>query len=476
MSYSSGPVVVALLLVIQVTAALFALRAVKTARTPQGAIGWVVFLIAAPHFAVPVFLFLGHKRYPGYVAARRAMSGVVDVLRAEAADHAPRAQGDDVGPEPTRIAGFERMAGVPVVSGNSTRLLIDGDETFAAIFAAIEAAERYVLVQFYTIRDDGIGRALAARLKRRARDGLRVYVLYDALGSNGLPARYLDDLRAAGVEMRNSHAIRHTRSRFQINFRNHRKIVVVDGQRGFVGGLNIGDEYLGRDPALGAWRDTHLQLDGPVVAQLQLAFAEDWLWSSGARIELDWSPEVAPGDRSALVLATGPSDRFETGSLYFCNAIGAARERLWIATPYFVPDADILSALKLAALRGVDVRILLPARPDQWLVWLAAFAHFDEIRAAGVKVHRYTAGFLHQKVVLVDHNLAAVGTHNLDNRSCRLNFEVTALVFDRGFAAEVEAMLRRDLAAAPVDTTRLSERGFWLRNSAPVARLFSPVL
>ncbi|MFC2968486.1 cardiolipin synthase [Acidimangrovimonas pyrenivorans] len=470
-------VLVALYALVQVIAALFALRAIRTARTPQGAIGWVVFLIAAPHFAVPVFLFLGHRRYPGYVAARRAMAGIVDTLRAQAANHAPRPPAGDPGVERSRIAGFERLAEVPLVSGNGTKLLIDGEQTFDALFAAIEAAEHYVLVEAYIIRDDAVGQALAARLKAKARAGLRVCLLYDALGSNGLPNSYLDSLRAEGVEAYNSHALRHTRSRLQINFRNHRKIAVIDGQTGFVGGLNFGEEYLGRDPNMGPWRDTHLRIDGPAVAQLQLAFAEDWLWASGAKLDdLDWAPRVAPGDRNALVLATGPSDLFETGSLYFCNAIEAARERIWIASPYFVPDADILTALKLAALRGVDVRLLVPEKADHLLVWLAAYAYFDEVRTAGVRLYRYAPGFLHQKVLLVDDDMASVGTHNLDNRSCRLNFEISALIFDKAFAEEVAAMLQRDLGAAPEFTARLSEQGLWIRTAAPVARLFAPVL
>lgn len=476
MNLPSSPVLVVLVLGVQVLAAVFALRAIKTARTPQGAVGWVVFLVAAPQFAVPVYLFLGHRRYPGYIAARRGMGAVIDTLRMQAADHAPRPKEGDDGPEQSHIEAFERLAGVPAVSGNAVRLLIDGEATFDALFAAIDHARHYILLQSYIIRGDEIGTELARRLKARARDGVRVHVLYDALGSTGLPRAYLDDLRDAGIDIRNFHAIRHSRSRLQINFRNHRKIAVIDGEVGFAGGLNVGDEYLGRDPKVGHWRDTHVRLHGPVVAQLQLAFAEDWLWSSGVKLDLNWAPRVWTEDRNALVLATGPADRVEAGSLYFCNLLGAAREKVWIASPYFVPDVDILTELKLAAMRGVDVRLLLPERPDHWLVWLAAFAYYDEVREAGVRIYHYADGFLHQKVALLDDDLAVVGSHNLDNRSCRLNFEVSALIFDSAFAREVEAMLTRDFQAAEMLDTPLTERGFWLRNAAPAARLFAPIL
>lgn len=466
------------LAIIQVVAVYFAFRAIKTARTPQGAVGWVVFLIAAPHLAVPAFLIFGHARYPGYIRMRRDMAEVIVSLQLEGSKHVADEDIDSESSLATRVAGFERLAGFPSVAGSATRLLIDGTATFDAMFEAIESARDYVLVQFYTIRDDTLGQAMAERLKARAKAGVKVRVLYDSIGSSGLSSAFLRDLREAGVDIRNFHAIRQVRSRFQVNFRNHRKILVVDGITGFVGGHNLGDEYMGRDKTFGHWRDTHLRIDGPAVAQLQLAFAEDWLWSSAEKLNLNWAPEPVADGKRILVMATGPADRFETGSLYFSNAIGAAKERVWIASPYFVPDADVLTALKLAALRGLDVRLLLPEKRDHWLVWLAGHAYFDEVRRAGVKVLRYKeeAGFLHQKVLLIDHDFASVGSHNLDNRSCRLNFEASALVFDSAFAAEVEAMLTRDMESArPVDK-KLAEMGFWLSNAALTARMFAPTL
>ncbi len=462
---------------IQIVAVLFALRAVKTARTPQGSVGWVVFLFAAPHIAVPIYLFLGHKRYPGYITARREMHREIASLRALTAENAPRrtsVAAEDVG---GRVAAFERLSGVPVSSGNAVCLLIDGQEAFTALFAAIDAAQNYVLMQFYTIADDSLGREMAQHLIARVKAGVRVLVLYDALGSNGLPHRYLQSLRSGGVDIRNFHAIRHSRSRLQVNFRNHRKIVVVDGDVAFTGGVNIADEYMGRNPAFGHWRDTMVRVEGPVVAQLQFVFAEDWLWSSGDRLDLDWAPRIARENMNALVIAPGPADSLETGALYFVNAISAAKRRIWIASPYFVPDIDILTALKLAALRGVEVRILVPETGDHWLVWLAAFAHFDEVRHAGVEIWRYRDGFMHQKVLLVDDDIASVGSVNLDNRSCRLNFEVTLMAFDAGFSAKVEAMLTRDFAKAiKLDIYLTKQPSFVLRKAAPIARLFAPIL
>ncbi|PRY26594.1 cardiolipin synthase [Aliiruegeria haliotis] len=460
-------------LVLEITAICFAYSAVARARTPQGSIAWVVFLITTPLLAVPAYLFFGHFRFRGYVIARRDSEEVIAGIGAFAKGHPARGTGGEFG-----FGSFERIAELPVVSGNSFELLIDGQQTFDAIFAAIDGAEHYVLAQFYIIHDDTLGRAFAERLKRAAARGIEVRLLFDSVGSVKLPKPFLEDLRAAGVEVVNANAIYGPRHRFQVNFRNHRKTVVVDGQIGFIGGLNVGDEYMGRSKAFGPWRDTHCRLSGPVVLQLQLVFAEDWHWATQQlpATKLLWDPKSAEDDVDALVLATGPGDVMETGSLYFCACITRARKRVWIASPYFVPDVDILTALKLAALRGVDVRILVPDAIDHKTPWLAAFDYFDEVREAGVQVWRYAEGFMHQKVLLVDEEIASVGTTNMDNRSCRLNFEATVMVFDEGAVADVALMLEADFARSFLLEKRLAQQPLAIRIGAPFARLFAPIL
>jgi cardiolipin synthase len=468
--------VAAVVVALQIAALWAVFQAIRNARTPQGAVGWVVFLLAAPHFALPVFLFLGHSRVPRRLEAQRSSKRVIKALAEFRLAHPARFAGTSEAMRRS-IEGFERLAEMPAVSGNAAKILQDGDATFGAIFEAIDGARAYILVQVYILRDDGLGRALKNRLIRKAREGCMVRVIYDAIGSSALPDGYLAELRAAGIEAVNFHSLSQPHSRFQINFRNHRKIVIVDGDVGFLGGLNVGDEYMGRDPRLGPWRDTHLRIRGPIVEQLQLIFVEDWYWATGARLELNWAPETRPEMLDALILAQGPADLRETGTLYFCNLIEAARERVWIASPYFVPDQAILAALGLAALRGVDVRLLVADKRDHWLVWLAAFAYFDEMLEAGVKILRYRNGFMHQKVAVVDEAFASVGTLNLDNRSCSLNFEVTALVFDRDFARKTAAMLEADLAQSYSYETPLARmKNPFKRNAARVARLMSPLL
>jgi cardiolipin synthase len=284
-------------------------------------------------------------------------------------------------------------------------------------------------------------------------------------------------LEKAGVHVE---AVRtaHWGRRFQINFRNHRKVVVVDGRAAFVGGHNVGDEYVGLHPQLSPWRDTHVEIRGPAVLATQLAFVEDWYWATHAVPDLIWAPQsVCASDQRVLILPTGPADRLDTCALFFVQAINLSRERVWITSPYFVPDESVISALQLAALRGVDVRIMLPSRPDHKLVHLASLSYVDESVRNGVKLYRYQKGFLHQKALLVDDELAAVGTANLDNRSFRLNFEFTVLVADRNFAAEVADMLEEDFRnCRPIAEDEYASRALPVRIAARIARLLAPVL
>jgi cardiolipin synthase len=311
----------------------------------------------------------------------------------------------------------------------------------------------------------------------RARAGIRVYFLFDEVGSHDLPKAYLRELEAAGIEVSAFNTRKGPGNRFQLNFRNHRKVVVVDGKVAWVGGHNVGDEYLGLDPKFGHWRDTHVRIEGPSALGAQLSFAEDWYWATDRRVDVTWEPTASNrGDLPVLILPSGPADEYETANLMFVHAINLATERIWIASPYYVPDRPVITALQLAAMRGVDVRILIPDEPDHLAVYLAAFTYLDEAGQSGVRFYRYQDGFLHQKVMLVDHSLATVGTANFDNRSFRLNFEITAAVSDTDFAAQVQDMLEKDF-----DRSRLMSPGeydakpWWFRFAAKVARLTAPV-
>ncbi|WP_027799535.1 cardiolipin synthase [Paraburkholderia dilworthii] len=476
-----------------------ACHAILNTRTSQGAIAWAVSLVAMPYFTLVPYLFLGRSKFAGYADARRVEN---ELLRAHA--HPP--EWDKLASSsrlPAHALGgrlvhsLTRLGGMPFLPGNSVRTLVNGAATFEAIFEAIENARHYVIVQFFIVRDDALGEMFKEALIAKAQQGVRVYFLYDSIGSFDLPHRYVASLRAGGVETHPFATNRLFVNRLQLNFRNHRKIVSVDGERAFVGGHNVGVEYLGGKPPLSPWRDTHIEVRGPAVASIQFVFTEDWYWATQQLPQLDLPPmppsdaaeplgQAQPAnlahqstgyDMHCLVVPSGPADKQETCSLFFVEAINAARERIWITTPYLVPDEAVFSAMRLAALRGVDVRILIPSRRDHVVVFEASKLYaYDSLRA-GIRIFRYQPGFLHQKVVLIDCIAAAVGSANLDNRSFRLNFEIMVMTVDHDFAKEVEAMLLADFAQSrEIDRNEYRKASALRRVLMHVARLFSPIL
>jgi cardiolipin synthase len=452
---------------------LCAIHALMSVRTPQGTMAWVVSLIAFPYLTVPAYFVLGRSKFRGYRIARRVLEASSEASAAVAVQPFIVRQPEEGG----FLRAAVTLATIPFLKGNDVALLIDGRATFDDIFAGIEEARQYVLVQFFIVHDDELGRELKTHLLRKAAAGVRVHFLYDEFGSRDLPRAFLRELRDGGVAAHPFQTTRGPGNRFQLNFRNHRKVVVVDGRAGWIGGHNVGDEYLGLSPRLGPWRDTHVRVTGPAVLGMQKSFFDDWRWATGERLKLDWLAQPSDrGDVATLVLASGPADTLDTASLMFQDAIHSARQRLWITSPYFVPDPAVVGALHLAALRGVEVRILIPNNPDHLLVYLSAFSFVGEMIDAGIQIYRYQAGFLHQKVFLIDDSAAGVGTANLDNRSFRLNFEITAIFADRGIAAQVERMLAADFARARRMTREeLQKRPFWFKAAARAASLAAPI-
>jgi cardiolipin synthase len=451
------------------------IHAVMHVRTSQGTIAWAVSLITFPYVAIPIYWLLGRSRFHGYVRARKHDDDQLGKLAAKmhqiVASHEVEISKHDA---IARAAQY--LGGLPFTDGNELTLLIDGKETFESIFHEIEHAEEYVCLNFFIVKNDRIGVRLQQLLIRKARQGVRIWFLFDEIGSYKLSRKYLRELRRAGVECQSFGANRTWVSRLQYNFRNHRKIVIVDGRVGFIGGINVGDEYLGRNLRFGEWRDTHLRLKGPTVEALQLVFLEDWYWVTNRMLDLTWEKEVEPANQIAAVIPTGPADGADSWQLLVVESANMARDKLWIASPYFVPDEGVMAALQTASLRGVDVRILIPERADHTLVWLSAFTYYEQSLPFGVRIFRYHKGFLHEKVMLVDDKLAAVGSANLDNRSFRLNFEITAFSPDPKFIREVAAMLAEDFTHSIEATMEdFTGKPFWFRVAARFARLFAPV-
>lgn len=459
---------------LHVLGAFSSVDAVMETRTAQGAVAWVVSLNSIPALALPAYWVLGRSDFNGYVRAWQEEEHEFDSLMLSLRAVHPDLF-SDAGETPT-VGAVERLVRLPALRGNRTELLIDGRATFDSILAGIAAAREYVLVEFFIVKDDKTGRALQQALMAKAREGVEVFFLYDEVGSHALPRRYLRELREAGVQARNFHTRKGPHNRFQVNFRNHRKIVVADGIRAWVGGHNVGDEYIDGGKDFSAWRDTHLLIEGPAVLPVQLTFVEDWNWASNQTPQLNWDVPSIQGDQDILIVPTGPADPQETAALLFTHAINSAQKRVWIASPYFIPDQGLIHALQLAILRGVDVRILIPDLADHQLAYRAAYAFLEDL-GPGASILRYTEGFMHQKILLVDDQMASVGTANFDNRSFRLNFEITAVVLDEGFNRQIAEMLKADFARAkPMAHDALVRKSFLFRLLSRAAALTAPTL
>lgn len=468
---------IALLLVAAyVLAAYSAARAILNTRTAQGSMAWVLALLLMPVLTLPFYWVFGRTRFYGYVSRRQRV-----MARAGERMSARERMREWLAEPEGRFACLHtlarRLGAEGFLRGNRVELLVDGEQAFESMLSAIAGAQRFVLVQFYIFRDDGIGRRFQRALIERARAGMKVFFLFDEVGSR-LPRQFLAELGAAGVKCSRFDPGRKG-SRFQINFRNHRKIVVVDGVTAFTGGLNVGDDYLGLYPDVGPWRDTHLRIDGPAAAQAQVAFGKDWYWATDELPEADICIAPAGDEADADVLAwhTGPADVQPECLLLWLETINTARERLWIANPYFVPPEPVLHALRLALVRGVEVTLLVPGWNDNRLVDLASNVYLADMANCGAHIYRWRTGFMHQKVCLADNALAMIGSANLDARSLFINFEITVLCTDAELILAVERMLERDFERSDrISIEEFRNAPYWRRLLCRAANLCAPML
>lgn len=481
-----------LYVLLEMTGIYYAFHAILNTRTSQAAIAWAISLIIIPLLILPLYWIFGSSRFHGYMDSFRKAS-LDDIETARKAFrqieqyHVSHIEGlEDI------VRTVKNLQHLPFTSHNAVRLLINGKNTYEAMLQAIERAEDYVLLQFYIIKNDHVGETFRQLLTEKMAQGVRVYILYDSLGSLRLSSKYLQELRDAGAHVSSFNERKGVGKYLHINFRNHRKILIVDGLQAFVGGLNLGREYLGEDAAIGYWRDTHVMFEGPSVQTTQGVFVKDWYWSTGQVPELNWQVQSAQAlcrtqseenlptfhcEQNIMVLDTGPADQKPVCSLFLCALINQAQQRLWIATPYFVPDQEVINALKNAALRGVDVRLILPEKYDHYFVYLTSFAYYRELYGYNIKIYRYLKGFSHQKVILMDDKLAGVGTVNLDNRSIHLNFEVVAYVADRAFNRQVADMLEYDMRHSYLECIEdFQQRPFWFKAVSRLFYLMSPIL
>jgi len=456
-------------------------------REPNATLAWILGVVLLPLLGGALYLLLGLRR-----KVKRSRRSEMVAQRLREVYHrwqvARKARGEGADRMTVRTRALVDLgagaAGAYACAGNSVGLLINGAHTYAAIRTAIEAAKDHIHIEFYIIQPDETGRALRRVLVDKAKAGLEVRVLCDGLGSMRLPSDFWDELIAAGGRAAVFAPVRIApmlRRRDHVNFRNHRKIVVVDGKVGLTGGINIGREYLGLDPEVGAWRDTHVRIEGPAVLGMQQIFTEDWLHTTDELLDSGrYFPEpdaVAPGEATVQVIGSGPDRPWAIIHHLHFLAVAHSQKRIWLTTPYFVPDRVLQTALVTAALRGVDVRLLLPKKSDSRLVDWASRFYFGELLEAGVRIYEYGAGFLHAKTMVVDDWLATIGSSNMDIRSFSLNYEINAFAYDEVAATALVQQFTSDLLLAKEVSPHWSEQLSYPRRVLyAFAGLLSPLL
>jgi cardiolipin synthase len=464
-------------------------------RSPVATLAWILSLIALPYVGFVVFFLFGPRRVLRKRLKHRRARGAVTATTPLGASEPPPAQRD---PRVEQLVHLVRKAGEPSASQCDTvEIFHDVAKTYDAIEEAILGAKHHVHVAYYIFDPRRSGLRFREALIDRAKAGVMVRVLVDDVGSSAMTRRFVEPMKKAGIKFARFNEVTFSRIRSRLDFRNHRKIVVCDGTVGFTGGTNISDDYLppvgGELPAAerlreagkarkghaSPWRDTHVRITGDAVRWLQLVFLDDWYYATeyAARDKEYFPPLRRTGQHLVQIVASGPDRDVEPIQKLYFAAITTARERVLVTTPYFVPDDAILTSLTTAAMRGVDVRVLVPRRSDSLVVTAAARSYYDTLISAGVRVYEYEPTMIHSKTVVVDDFFAAVGTANMDNRSFRLNFEVSAILYGSEHCDSLASQFRKDLAKSKeIKASARTKIPLRWRIAEAGARVLSPLL
>lgn len=362
---------------------------------------------------------------------------------------------------------------------NHIDIFTDGKEKFARLIEDIKNAKNHIHLQYYILRHDELGQKIANLLVDKVKEGVEVRVLFDDLGSRMIKRKFIHRLLNAGVEIEAFFPSRITKINLEINYRNHRKLAIIDGKIGYIGGFNIGDEYLGKNKKFGYWRDTHLRIVGNAVQHMQTRFILDWNHASKKHIpfEKKYFETEAAGDVGVQIVSSGPDSSWQQIKNGYIKMIMSAKDYIYIQTPYFIPDDSLLDALRIAALSGVKVKLMIPNKPDHPFVYWATLSYCGDLLLAGAEVYVYQNGFLHAKTIVVDGKIASVGTANIDVRSFRLNFEVNAFIYDATISRKLLHAFEEDIEKSTQMTVKLyQKRSIGIRFKESVSRLLSPVL
>lgn len=370
----------------------------------------------------------------------------------------------------------------PLTGGNNVKILVNGENKFPEVLEALEQAQHHIHIEYYIFENDGIGNKIKEILMRKAREGVQVRFIYDDFGSRTIRGRFVRELKAAGVQAFPFHRVLWIALANRLNYRNHRKIIIIDGRTGFVGGINVSDRYINNKQSKNIfWRDMHLRIDGDGINYLQYIFICDWNFCAGEKFIPNssylHSQKENKGNTLVQIAASGPDSNAPTILYSLLQAINLAKEEILITTPYFIPGESLLDALIVASLGGVTVKIIVPGISDSKLVNAAAHSYYDDLLAAGVEIYLYKKGFVHAKTMVTDGMVSVIGTANMDYRSFELNFEVNALVYDTAIAIQMREIFYADLKDCErINPARWEERKVYKKMLEKTARLVSPLL
>lgn len=467
-----------------VTAIPVAIIIVLEKRSPYKTIAWILSLILLPVFGVVFYLVFGQEYRKQKLFSRKGIKSLGKIrslstkqLREIEQTH-PILKG--------KMSDYQNIvrlllnnSDALLTTGNQLKILNNGKETFDAIFEAIKNARHHIHLEYYIFSDDKIGNRLKDLLIEKSSEGVEVRIIIDDVGSWGLKKKFISELKENGIEIYSFMEVRFPRLTSRVNFRNHRKILIVDGRIGFTGGINFADRYVEGLKKIGPWRDTHLQMKGDAVACLQVVFAADWFFVINENLSgSDYFPAFSEGDGPPVqISASGPDSDWESIGQAFFAAITRAKQKVYMVTPYLMPPPHIIQAIKIAALSHIDVRILIPEKSDARIPKWSSFSYVEELLEAGVKIYFYQAGFVHSKYIISDNFFSSVGTTNLDFRSLETNFEVNAFIYDEKFTRELERTFLADLQQSREIKLREWRKRPWHRKlRESLAHIVSPML
>lgn len=446
-------------------------------RNPVKSMAWMLVLVLLPVIGLVIYLIFGRNLKGMKLISR---SHLRELRRMN--DFPEKVKPDiNVSDDSRQLISLANKLTEPhMFKGDDIRVFTTGEEKFESLLHDIEQAQEYIHVQYFIIENDATGRRLIELLKRKAREGVRVRVLYDYVGSFYFRPRVLKDMRAAGVDIHPFLELTFTQFFLRVNWRNHRKIVVIDGTVGYVGGMNIADRYVTGTNTEAPWRDTHLRFEGESVAAMQYSFAIDWYFTTRELLATPPKHFISPKgnpDHLIQMMGSGPTSRWNNISFVFLKAITLAKHTLYIQSPYFLPSDSLLKAMQTVALAGIDVRLMIPRRPDSVMLRLATGSYIKESLQSGIKIYFYEPTMMHAKVVIVDDEFVTTGSTNFDFRSFEHNFEFNALVYSKEFNRKMKDIFEADLAhCTRVSMGKWKQRPLMQKALESVVRLISPIL